>query len=66
MYKHIQYMETQVEHYKNKGYEFLDIGPSTADYKVNYGLLKFKKNIGCSTNFKPVFYGELGGLVDSE
>ena len=55
-----------VEHYKNKGYEFLDIGPSTADYKVNYGLLKFKKNIGCSTNFKPVFYGELGGLVDSE
>ncbi len=49
-----------VRYYKDKGFEFVDIGPSTVDEKINYGLLKFKKNIGSITNFKPVFYGKQG------
>ena len=36
------------EYYKEMGKEIVDIGPSTENSIPNYGLCKFKENIGCS------------------
>jgi len=55
-----------VKYYKEKGYDYVDIGPSTADEKISHGLLRFKKTIGCRTNFKPVFLWQTRGSYDSD
>lgn len=55
-----------VKYYKEKGYDYVDIGPSTADEKISHGLLRFKKTIGCHTNFKPVFLWQTRGSYDSD
>lgn len=41
-----------LEYYKNEGIKILDIGPSSEVGKINYGLLQFKKNIGCKSCLK--------------
>ena len=38
-----------VEYAQEKNYRILDIGTSSLHSKVNYGLYKFKNNIGCRT-----------------
>lgn len=43
------------EYYKNKGFEFFDIGPATEDGIPNFGLCDFKQTIGCKTNSKYSF-----------
>lgn len=44
-----------IDYYKERGFSFIDIGPSTADDKISHGLLAFKKNIGCETTLKMTF-----------
>ena len=44
-----------IDYYKERGFLFIDIGPSTADDKISHGLLAFKKNIGCETTLKMTF-----------
>ncbi len=55
-----------IKYYKEKGYDYLDIGPSTAGDRISHGLLRFKKTIGCHTNFKPVFLWQSGGENDTD
>lgn len=47
-----------VKYYQNKGFEYLDIGPSTEDGIPNYGLCNFKDSIGCERASKFRFYKE--------
>ena len=42
-------------HYRAEGLRTLDIGPSTECGIPNYGLCKFKENIGCSVTLKYSF-----------
>ena len=41
-----------VEYYKDRGFKFLDIGPSTEDGIPNIGLCDFKESIGCDISSK--------------
>ncbi|MBE5923203.1 MAG: hypothetical protein E7271_01875 [Lachnospiraceae bacterium] len=56
--------------YANKGFEYLDIGPSTEYGKPNYGLCDFKESIGCLRTVKFRFYKKLsdcvGGIKETE
>lgn len=47
------------EYYKINQFEIVDIGPSTRDSIPNYGLINFKKSIGCSSINKFTFIMEL-------
>lgn len=38
--------------YRNRGYDYLDIGPSTEEGIPNYGLCAFKESIGCKRDLK--------------
>ena len=40
------------EYYKAKGYQYVDVGPSTEDSLPNYGLCEFKESIGCDISQK--------------
>jgi hypothetical protein len=40
------------EHYYEKGWKIIDIGPSTENGVPNYGLCEFKENIGCTVSTK--------------
>lgn len=41
-----------IEYYKNRGFKYLDIGPSTEDGVPNVGLCDFKESIGCDISSK--------------
>lgn len=41
-----------IKFYGDKGYRYLDIGPSTEYGVPNYGLCDFKMSIGCDMDFK--------------
>jgi hypothetical protein len=43
------------EYYKQDGFEYLDIGPSTDAGIPNYGLIEFKLSIGCDISSKLTF-----------
>lgn len=54
--KPINFLSYQlIQHYGQKGYEWLDIGPSTEDSVPNYGLCDFKESIGCERGLKFTF-----------
>lgn len=40
------------KYYRNKGMQYLDVGPSTKEGSPNYGLCDFKRSIGCKINAK--------------
>jgi hypothetical protein len=40
------------DYYKKIGKEFVDIGPSTENSVPNYGLIEFKRSIGCDISSK--------------
>lgn len=44
--------------YRDAGFLYADIGPSTEDGIPNYGLCEFKEGIGCELNPKTTFYWE--------
>lgn len=44
--------EQLVVYYTEKGFDYLDIGPSTERSRPNYGLINFKESIGCETGSK--------------
>lgn len=44
--------EQLVIYYADKGYKYLDIGPSTDKSIPNYGLISFKESIGCEASCK--------------
>lgn len=44
--------EQLVNYYLDKGYDYLDIGPSTENSRPNYGLISFKESIGCEIGSK--------------
>ena len=41
-----------VEHYRQTGIRFFDIGPATEHGEPNYGLCEFKRSIGCGVSLK--------------
>lgn len=41
-----------IKYYRDKGFKWLDIGPSTEGGIPNYGLCEFKESIGCVRNLK--------------
>lgn len=41
-----------IEYYAERGFDYLDVGPSTEDSVPNYGLCNFKQGVGCKTNLK--------------
>jgi len=43
------------EFYKQQNVDYVDIGPSTENSVPNYGLCKFKENIGCDISTKMSF-----------
>lgn len=45
------------EFYKQAGFEFLDVGPSSIDGVPNTGLCAFKETVGCFADLKYVFEG---------
>lgn len=47
------------EYYKNKGVQFIDIGPSTQNSTPNFGLAEFKESIGCDITTKLIFKKKL-------
>lgn len=47
--------EQLVIYYTDKGFDYLDIGPSTEHSRPNYGLISFKESIGCETGCKVIF-----------
>lgn len=47
------------KYYYNHGLKILDIGPATENGIPNYGLCKFKENIGCEVSLKYGFYGKI-------
>jgi hypothetical protein len=52
-YKPMNYLAYQVfTYYKDKGFAFADIGPSTENGLPNYGLCEFKESIGCDISPK--------------
>lgn len=47
-YKPMNFLAYQVfNYYKEQGFKFVDIGPSTENGIPNYGLCEFKESIGC-------------------
>ncbi|MEN6471858.1 MAG: hypothetical protein ABFC62_10375 [Clostridiaceae bacterium] len=44
-----------IEFYGKKGFDYLDIGPSTENSQPNYGLCDFKESIGCERDIKLTF-----------
>lgn len=51
--KPINYLAYQlVQYYGGKGFQYLDIGPSTENSIPNYGLCDFKESIGCERSLK--------------
>ncbi len=51
--KSINYLAYQlIQYYSEKGFQYLDIGPSTEDSIPNYGLCDFKESIGCERSLK--------------
>lgn len=40
------------KHYRNQGYNVLDIGPASTDGKPNVGLCSFKESVGCIPTLK--------------
>lgn len=54
--KPINFLSYQlIQYYGKKGYEWLDIGPSTEDSVPNCGLCDFKESIGCERGLKFTF-----------
>lgn len=52
-YKPINFLAYKLlEHYKNRGIEMIDIGPSSENGLPNYGLCSFKESIGCEVTGK--------------
>jgi hypothetical protein len=47
------------EHYKNQGFQTVDLGSSTENSAPNYGLAEFKESIGCKINPKYTFTKKL-------
>lgn len=43
------------QHYHEKGYSILDIGPSSSKGIPSPGLCRFKESLGCSLTLKPTF-----------
>ena len=51
--KSINYLAYQlIQYYGAKGFQYLDIGPSTENSIPNYGLCDFKESIGCERSLK--------------
>lgn len=46
------------EHFKQKGFKILDIGPSSERGVLNEGLANFKLSLGCEVTEKPTVYYE--------
>lgn len=52
-YKPINYLSYKlVNYYKEKGFQYVDVGPSTEHGIPNYGLCDFKESIGCEVSSK--------------
>lgn len=51
------------EHYKARGYHYVDIGISTEDSVPNHGLCEFKESIGCDVSNRFAFNLQLGENV---
>jgi hypothetical protein len=47
------------DYYKKMGMEYVDIGPSTENSIPNYGLVEFKRSIGCDVSPKLTFEKEI-------
>lgn len=47
-----------IHYYKERGFKYLDVGPSTEDGVPNIGLCNFKTSIGCDMSPKFSFYKE--------
>lgn len=59
--KPINYLAYQLIHYYDKrGFNYLDIGPSTEKSIPNYGLCDFKESIGCDISTKMSMIKMLG------
>lgn len=55
-YKPMNFLSYQlIQYYGERGYAYLDIGPSTEHGIPNYGLCSFKTSIGCETSLKYTF-----------
>ena len=51
--KPINFLSYQlIQYYGNKGFDYLDIGPSSEEGVPNYGLCDFKESIGCELTAK--------------
>lgn len=51
--KAVNFLAEQLSiYYADKGYNYLDIGPSTDHSEPNYGLISFKESIGCGIQSK--------------
>jgi lipid II:glycine glycyltransferase (peptidoglycan interpeptide bridge formation enzyme) len=44
--------ETIYEHARAEGAQWMDIGTSTNNLSPNYGLIHFKRNLGCEASLK--------------
>jgi lipid II:glycine glycyltransferase (peptidoglycan interpeptide bridge formation enzyme) len=44
--------ETIYEHARTEGARWMDIGTSTNEGSPNYGLIHFKRNLGCEASLK--------------
>lgn len=51
-------------YYADKGYDYLDIGPSTDHSEPNYGLISFKESIGCGIQSKQSIEKILKGDIE--
>lgn len=51
--------EQLVIYYTKKGFDYLDIGPSTDHSRPNYGLINFKESIGCEVGSKVTIQMEM-------
>jgi hypothetical protein len=59
-YKPMNFLAWSVfKYYKNLGFKYVDIGPSTENGIPNYGLCEFKEGIGCDITPKISFTKEL-------
>lgn len=59
-FKPINYLSYQlIQFYGERGFKWLDIGPSTEDSVPNYGLCEFKESIGCERDLKYTVYKEI-------
>lgn len=60
-YKPINFLSNQIfKYFKDKGIDFVDIGPSTDNSIPNFGLCDFKESIGCHISPKFSFRKILG------